>query len=130
MGDILCDLLQVVLRAMILSARLCWLHIASVQRMEKTLKPLINERKDTNVMLIIDPGPCCMQPCDAVNALFRNKFMDECAAKVQKDMEDAEANAYKEYCEWCDDAAFGRFTALGRKASKEEVRGEDWSVVK
>jgi len=55
--------------------------------------------------------------------------MDECAARVQKDMEDAEANAYKEYFEWCDDAAFGRSTALGRKASKEKLEAKIGQVM-
>ena len=50
--------------------------------------------------------------------------MDECVAKVQKGMEDAEANAYMEYFEWCDDVAFERFTALGRKASKEKLEAK------
>ncbi len=31
-------------------------------------------------------------------------LMDECAAKVKRDAE-AEAKAYKEYFEWCDDVA-------------------------
>ena len=62
-----------------------------------------------------------MQSGDAVNALFRNELMDECVAKVHNGMEDAEANAYMEYFEWCDDVAFERFTALGRKASNEKL---------
>jgi chromosome segregation ATPase len=55
------------------------------------------------------------------------KLMDECAAKVQKDM-DAEAKAYKEYFEWCDDAAknsqFEIKTAASEKEELEAKIGE------
>merc|ERR1719502_821066 len=50
--------------------------------------------------------------------------MDECAAKVQKDM-DAEAKAYKEYFEWCDDAAKNsQFEIKTATAEKEELEAK------
>jgi chromosome segregation ATPase len=52
------------------------------------------------------------------------KLMDECAAKVQKDM-DAEAKAYKEYFEWCDDAAKNsQFEIKTAKSEKEELEAK------
>jgi len=48
-------------------------------------------------------------------------LMDECTAKVKSDME-AEAKAYKEYYEWCDDAAKNvQFEIKTAKASKEKL---------
>jgi chromosome segregation ATPase len=52
------------------------------------------------------------------------KLMDDCAAKVQRDM-DAEAKAYKEYFEWCDDAAKNsQFEIKTAKAEKEELEAK------
>jgi chromosome segregation ATPase len=52
------------------------------------------------------------------------KLMDDCAAKVQKDM-DAEAKAYKEYFEWCDDAAKNsQFEIKTAKSEKEELEAK------
>jgi len=52
------------------------------------------------------------------------KLMDECAAKVQKDM-DAEAKAYKEYFEWCDDAAKNsQFEIKTASAEVEELQAK------
>jgi len=52
------------------------------------------------------------------------KLMDECAAKVQKDM-DAEAKAYKEYFEWCDDAAKNsQFEIKSASSEKEELEAK------
>ena len=52
------------------------------------------------------------------------KLMDECAAKVQKDM-DAEAKAYKEYFEWCDDAAKNsQFEIKSAASEKEELEAK------
>jgi predicted nucleic acid-binding Zn-ribbon protein len=60
------------------------------------------------------------------------KLMDECAAKVQKDM-DAEAKAYKEYFEWCDDAAKNsQFEIKTATAEVEELNakiGEETSNI-
>ena len=50
-----------------------------------------------------------------------HKFMDACAAKVQKDL-DAYAKACKEYFEWCDDAAKNTgFEIESAKASKKKL---------
>jgi chromosome segregation ATPase len=68
------------------------------------------------------PAASATSPMDQVY-----KLMDECAAKVQKDM-DAEAKAYKEYFEWCDDAAknsqFEIKTAASEKEELEAKIGE------
>jgi len=60
------------------------------------------------------------------------KLMDECAAKVQKDM-DAEAKAYKEYFEWCDDAAknsqFEIKTATAEVSELQAKIGEETSNI-
>jgi len=68
------------------------------------------------------PAATATSPMDQVY-----KLMDECAAKVQKDM-DAEAKAYKEYFEWCDDAAknsqFEIKTAAAEKEDLEAKIGE------
>merc|ERR1719498_982970 len=51
-------------------------------------------------------------------------LMDECAAKVQRDA-DAEAKAYKEYFEWCDDVAKNaQFEIKTAKAQKEELEAQ------
>jgi len=73
--------------------------------------------------LILALAPCATandtNPMDQVY-----KLMDECAAKVQKDM-DAEAKAYKEYFEWCDDAAKNsQFEIKTATAEKEELEAK------
>jgi len=51
-------------------------------------------------------------------------LMDECAAKVQRDA-DAEAKAYKEYFEWCDDVSKNaQFEIKTAKAQKEELEAQ------
>jgi chromosome segregation ATPase len=68
--------------------------------------------------LILALAPCVTandtNPMDQVY-----KLMDECRDKVQKDM-DAEAKAYKEYFEWCDDAAKNSQFEIKTAASEKE----------
>jgi len=52
------------------------------------------------------------------------ELMDDCAAKVKADG-DAEAKAYKEYFEWCDDVAKNtQFEIKTAKANKEELEAK------
>merc|ERR1719361_3098452 len=64
-------------------------------------------------------------PCLATNPLSKViDLMDECAAKVKRDAE-AEAKAYKEYFEWCDDVAKNaQFEIKTAKAQVEELTAE------
>jgi len=78
-------------------------------------------------ILAVLPVASATNPMDQVY-----KLMDECAAKVQKDM-DAEAKAYKEYFEWCDDAAknsqFEIKTATAEVAELQAKIGEETSNI-
>merc|ERR1719375_577138 len=52
------------------------------------------------------------------------ELMDDCAAKVTADGE-AEAKAYKEYFEWCDDVAKNtQFELKTAKANKEDLEAK------
>merc|ERR1719361_128354 len=64
-------------------------------------------------------------PCLATNPLSKViDLMDECAAKVKRDAE-AEAKAYKDYFEWCDDVAKNaQFEIKTAKAQVEELTAE------
>merc|ERR1719224_36005 len=67
-------------------------------------------------------APVAFAATDETNPMDKVfELMDDCATKVKADME-AEAKAYKEYFDWCDDTAKNtQFEIKSAKSEKEEL---------
>merc|ERR1719245_1766935 len=75
--------------------------------------------KHASLVLLAVPCALATNPLSQVIDL-----MDDCAAKVRRDA-DAEAKAYKEYFEWCDDVAKNaQFEIKTAKAQTEELTAQ------
>merc|ERR1719245_1698620 len=75
--------------------------------------------KHASLVLLAVPCALATNPLSQVIDL-----MDDCAAKVRRDA-DAEAKAYKEYFEWCDDVSKNaQFEIKTAKAQTEELTAQ------